>query len=96
MIDLTGVDCAAAGRIAHDDRLLDVRMSVNDAQTAGVEQADDDTFGTEQFGDVGEQALVEDLGLLDSPAETIDGHSLPRSKELGKLVDFVPERNARR
>ena len=70
-------------------------MTVDDAQTTRIEQADDDPFGTEQLGNVGEQALVEDLGLLDSPAEAVDGHPLPRREELRELVDLVAERDAR-
>ena len=93
--DLTGVHGATARRIAHDDRLLDIRMSVDDAQAARVEQADHDPFGTEQLGDVSQQALVEDLGLLDSPAQAIDRHTLPRRKELSELIDLVAERDTR-
>ncbi len=91
--DLTGMHRATARRVADHDRLLDTRMTVHDAQTARVEETDDDPLSAEQLGDVGQEPRVQDLRLLDAPTEPINSHALPRRQELCELIDLVAQRD---
>ena len=50
----------------------------------------------EQLGHMSQKALVQDLGLLDAPAQAIHGDALPCRQELRELVHLVAKRDTRR
>ena len=62
--DLTASNGTSTRGFALDGRRLDSRIPIDNAQTAGLDEADEDLFGTKQLRDVGEQSVVQDLGLL--------------------------------
>ena len=92
--DLTREHRALTGRVADDDRFLYRWVAVHDAQPVRIDKAHDDPLGSEELCYVGKQALVEDLGLLDAPAQPVDRDALPRSEKLRELVDLVAKRDA--
>ena len=94
-VDLAGVNSATAWRVSDDNRLLDTRVTVDDAQPTRVKQADHDPLRTEQVGDMGQQSGIKDFRLLDAATQTIVGHALPCRQELSELIDLVPQRDAR-
>ncbi|HUY55220.1 MAG TPA: hypothetical protein VMV23_08685 [Candidatus Nanopelagicaceae bacterium] len=52
-------------------------MAVDDTESVGLDEADDDPLRSDQSGDMGENAHVEDFRDLNSATQALDRDSLP-------------------